>query len=319
VIQVENLTKYYGRTLAVENVTFSVNQGEILGFLGPNGAGKTTTLRVITGFLGASSGTVKVDGFDVFDEPLEVRKRIGYLPETVPLYPEMRVREYLGFFATVRGVPRDRRPARVDEAIAKAGVGEVADKVIGRLSKGFRQRVGIAQALVHDPPVVVLDEPTIGLDPRQIIETRRLIRGLGKSHTVILSTHILPEVSMTCNKVIIINQGRIVAQGTPEKLTSDLQREGLARVVVSGPIDDVRRKLDGVPGVMGVTVARKLQESLAEYEVRSRRGEDVRPRLANAVVEGGWQLLELRSEGMTLEEIFLKVIASEKGVQEDAA
>jgi len=310
VIEVENLTKYYGRTLAIQGVAFNVKKGEVLGFLGPNGAGKTTTLRIITGFLGASDGTVRVDGYDVFDDTLEVRRRIGYLPETVPLYPEMRVREYLGFFAAVRGVARASRKARVDDAIEKAGVSAVADRIVGHLSKGFRQRVGIAQALVHDPPVLVLDEPTIGLDPRQIIETRQLIRGLGKEHTIILSTHILPEVSMTCDRVVIINRGRVVAEDTPEGLAGRLTESERTFVRLARPADDVVQKLEAVDGVKRV---RREQEPGA-YVIEASLGADVRERIAAQAVAQQWGLLELRPVSLSLEDVFLHLTTEEEGV-----
>jgi len=318
-IKAKSLCKVYGTTTAIADVSFDLGAGEVLGFLGPNGAGKTTTMRILTCFIQPTSGHAEVAGYDVAAHSLDVRRCIGYLPEGVPLYPDMTIRSYLDFIVSAKGYPRSQRKKYVSSAMEQTDLGDVGGRLIGHLSKGYRQRVGLAQAIVGDPKVLILDEPTIGLDPQQVHEIRDLIKEMAHKRTVILSTHILPEVSMTCNKVIIINQGRIVAQGTPEKLTSDLQREGLTRVLVSGPMDNVRRKLDAVAGVTGVSVARKMQESLAEYEVRSRRGEDVRARLANAVVEGGWQLLELRSEGLSLEEIFLKVIATEKGVQEDAA
>src|SRR3954470_17685626 len=222
-IEVVNLTKRYGRHTAVDGVSFRVNKGEILGFLGPNGAGKTTTMRILTCYLPPTEGTAKVAGFDVFEEPLEVKRRVGYLPETPPLYPDMEVSEFLDFCAKVRGVPRDRRAARIADSIEKCRVGEVRNTLIGKLSKGFRQRVGLAQAVLHNPDVLILDEPTAGLDPKQILETRRLIKELGGDHTIILSTHILPEVSQTCQRVVIINKGRVVAVDTPDNLTAKLR------------------------------------------------------------------------------------------------
>jgi len=318
-IKAESLCKVYGTTNAISNVSFEVAAGEVLGFLGPNGAGKTTTMRILTCFIQPTSGWATVAGYDVSTQSLEVRRRIGYQPEGVPLYNDMTVRSYLSFIVSAKGYPRSHRKTFVADAMEQTGLEDVSGRLIGHLSKGYRQRVGLAQALVGDPQVLILDEPTIGLDPQQVREIRDLIKRMALKRTVILSTHILPEVSMTCNKVIIINQGRIVAHGTPEKLTSELQREGIARVVVAGPVEDVRRKLDAQAGVTAVTVTRKLDANVAEYEIKSRRGLDVRPRVAAAIVGAGWELLELRTEGMTLEEIFLKVVVSEKGVQENAA
>jgi len=318
-IRAESLSKVYGATTAISNVSFEMAAGEVLGFLGPNGAGKTTTMRILTCYIRPTHGRAEVAGFDVTTQSLEVRRRIGYLPEGVPLYNDMTVRGYLDFIASAKGYARSQRKSYVNSSMEQAGLTDVAGRLIGHLSKGYRQRVGLAQALLGDPQVLILDEPTIGLDPQQVHEIRQMIKQMAQKRTVILSTHILPEVSMTCNKVIIINRGRIVAYGTPEKLTSDLQREGITRVVVAGPIEDVRRKLDAQAGVTSVSVARKLDGNVAEFEIRSRRGEDVRSRVAAVVVGAGWQLLELRAEGMTLEEIFLKVVVSEKGVQENVA
>ena len=318
-IRAESLCKTYGMTTAIKDVSFQMAAGEVLGFLGPNGAGKTTTMRILTCYIQPTSGRAEVAGFDVGSKPLEVRRRIGYQPEGVPLYSDMTVRSYLNFVVHAKGYPRSRRKGYVQAAMEQTGLTDVAGRLIGNLSKGYRQRVGLAQALVGDPQVLILDEPTLGLDPQQVREIRELIKQMAHKRTVILSTHILPEVSMTCDKVIIINRGRIVAHGTPEKLTSELQREGITRVVVVGPIEDVRRKINAVPGVTGVAVARKLDGGRAEFEVKSRRGSDVRARVAASIIGAGWELLELRAEGLTLEEIFLKVVVSEKGVREDAA
>jgi ABC-2 type transport system ATP-binding protein len=318
-IKAESLCKIYGATTAISKVSFELAAGEVLGFLGPNAAGKSTTMRILTCFIQPTSGRAEVAGFDVATQSLEVRRRIGYMPEGVPLYNDMTVRSYLDFIGNAKGYSRSQRKIFIGDAMERAGLEDVAGRLIGHLSKGFRQRVGLAQALLGDPQVLILDEPTIGLDPQQVHEIRELIKRMAHKRTVILSTHILPEVSMTCNKVIIINRGHIVAQGTPEKLTGELQREGITRVVVAGPIDDVRVKMDAMPGVTGVTVARKMDGNLAEYEVKSRRGEDIRARLSATIVGAGWQLLELRSLGMTLEEIFLQVVVSEKGVRENAA
>src|SRR5262245_4339985 len=251
-IEVENLTKRYGRTTAVDHVSFRVQKGEILGFLGPNGAGKTTTMRVLTCYLPPTEGAARVAGYDVFEQPLEVKRRVGYLPEAPPLYPDMEVLEYLDFCAKLKGVPKASRRARIDDAIEKTRLGEVRRKQTGRLSKGYRQRVGLAQAILHNPDVLILDEPTAGLDPKQIIETRELIKGLGGEHTVVLSTHILPEVSMTCGRVVIINRGKVVAEDTPENLTQRLRGSSALKVDVRGDARAAEAALGAVPGVLTV-------------------------------------------------------------------
>jgi len=318
-IKADSLSKNYGATVAIDTVSFALEGGEVLGFLGPNGAGKTTTMRILTCYLQPTSGRAEVAGFDVSTQSIEVRRRIGYLPEGNPLYGDMTVRRYLEFVLDAKGYPRAKRKDFIDAAMEQTGVTHVADRLVGNLSKGYRQRVGLAQAIVGDPQVLILDEPTIGLDPQQITEIRQLIKDMAHKRTVILSTHILAEVSMTCGKVIIINQGRIVAHGTPENLTTELQREWLTRVTVIGPVEAVRRKLDAIAGVTGVDVAHRIGENQAEFAVKSRRGADIRSAISSAVVGAGWQLLELRTEGMTLEEIFLKVVATDRGVREHAA
>src|SRR5262245_28528863 len=302
-IEVENLTKRYGRTTAVDHVSFRVQKGEILGFLGPNGAGKTTTMRVLTCYLPPTEGSARVAGYDVFEQPLEVKRRVGYLPETPPLYPDMDVVEYLDFCAKIKGVPKAARRARVDDAIGKTRLGEVRHKQTGRLSKGFRQRVGLAQAILHNPDVLILDEPTAGLDPKQIIETRELIKGLGGEHTVVLSTHILPEVSMTCGRVVIINGGRVVAEDTPENLTQRLKGGASLKLEVRGDSEAVLRVIGAVPGVLSAR-ARAGAGEVQEVEVDVEPGSDVRADLARAVVQAGLGLLELQRMGMSLEEIF---------------
>jgi ABC-2 type transport system ATP-binding protein len=299
-IQVQDLTKTYGDFTAIRNVSFQVERGEVLGFLGPNGAGKTTTMRILTGFMPPTSGQVKIAGYDIFENSLEARRHIGYLPENVPLYPEMTVARYLDFVAALRKVP-NRRDA-VERVIDTLGLADRADTTIAKLSKGYRQRVGLAQALIHDPEVVILDEPTIGLDPKQIIEVRELIRSLGGEHTVILSTHILPEVSQVCSRVLIINEGQIVAEDTPERLTARLK--GGERVfihVANGPSDPCP-VLATIDGVQEVT---KMEDG--HYEVTCALGRDLRPILARTLIEHGWDLLELRPIGMSLEEVFLKL------------
>ncbi|MFQ6057699.1 MAG: ABC transporter ATP-binding protein [Anaerolineae bacterium] len=299
-IEVQNLTKYYGDLAAIQDVSFAVERGEILGFLGPNGAGKTTTMRILTGFLPPSSGTARVAGYDVFTDSLEVRRRIGYMPETVPLYPEMTVQGYLNFVARLRGV--EERDRRVAEVMDTCHVDDHADVLIGKLSKGYRQRVGLAQALVHDPEVLILDEPTIGLDPKQIIEVRELIRSLGGERTIILSTHILPEASQTCQRVLIINEGRVVAEDTPERLTARLKGAERIYLQLAHPAPEVESELAKIEGVTTVEA-----RGDGGYEVECTLGADLRPQIAALAVGRGWDLLEMRPIGMSLEEIFLKL------------
>ncbi|MCD6553969.1 MAG: ATP-binding cassette domain-containing protein [Anaerolineae bacterium] len=303
-IEVENLTKYYGDLAAIRDLNFRVERGEILGFLGPNGAGKTTTMRILSGYMPPSAGTARVADFDVFDDSLEVRRRIGYMPETVPLYPEMSVRSYLAFMARIRGVTN--RKGQVDAAMEACHITDKADTIIGKLSKGYRQRVGLAQALVHDPEVLILDEPTIGLDPKQIIEVRELIKELGHERTIILSTHILSEAQQTCDRVLIINEGEIVAEGTSQQLTDRLTRGTLLHVQVAQPGPEVIAALSRVPGVTGVE-----PEDGGSYGVTCAQGQDCRTAIAATVVNGGWGLLELRAIEMSLEDIFLKLTAED--------
>lgn len=305
-IEVQQLTKRYGPTLAVCDVSFSVNKGEVLGFLGPNGAGKTTTMRVITGYLPPSEGKVTVAGFDIAEEPLKAKQRTGYLPENPPVYVDMTVEEYLRFVGKIKGVASRDLKARVGEVSEKCAVGDVLTRQIGKLSKGYRQRVGLAQALIHNPDVLVLDEPTAGLDPKQIIETRELIRGLAGQHTVVLSTHILPEVSKTCDRVVVINSGKVAAVGTPDELTSRLQGYDTILVAAEGPQDAIRERLERVEGVSEVS-HHATAGGVARFEVHSKKDHDVRPDLARAIVESQWKLLELRTSGLSLEEIFLKL------------
>jgi ABC-2 type transport system ATP-binding protein len=304
VIEVQHLTKRYGRITAVEDVTFRVERGEILGFLGPNGAGKTTTMRILTGFLPATEGTAVVAGFNVFDQPLEAKRRTGYLPETPPLYPEMTVREYLDFVARIKGVASAERRSRVDTVMERTRIADVCDRHCGKLSKGYRQRVGLAQAILHNPEVLILDEPTAGLDPKQIIETRELIKGLAGDHTIVLSTHILPEVSQTCQRVIIINKGKVVAVDTPANLTRRLRGTEALYVQIDAGGADPRPAIERLPGVTRVAETDR-HDGAVGYEVETSRGHDIRRELARAVVNQGWGLVELRSTGMSLEQIFL--------------
>ncbi len=309
-IEVEHLTKVYSGRKAVDDVSFRVEKGEILGFLGPNGAGKTTTMRILTCYMPASEGTARVAGFDVFDESLEVRKRIGYLPENPPLYHEMTVASYLHFVARIKGVQSARRKQQVDEIMEKCSIGDVRNRVIAKLSKGYKQRVGVAQALLGNPEVLILDEPTIGLDPKQIFEIRTLIKGLAGSHTVILSTHILPEVSMTCNRVVIINKGKVVAMDTPQGLTN--QSKGAERValIVEGPRQEVQDKLQSIEGVLSVN-AEGGDGQPAGFMVECKLNTDLRRTLASAVVSQGWGLLELRGVSLSLEDVFINLVTKE--------
>ncbi|MFH1624099.1 MAG: ATP-binding cassette domain-containing protein [Pseudomonadota bacterium] len=312
-IEVENLTKYYGSIPAIEDLTFTVEKGEILGFLGPNGAGKTTTMRILSCFMPATRGTAKVAGYDVFEDSLEVRRRIGYQPESVPLYRDMSVRAYLNFVAEVRGIDRRARGTKVEKAMDECGITEVSGKLIGKLSKGYRQRVGISQALVHDPEVLILDEPTIGLDPRQIHEMRELIKNLAGERTIILSTHILPEVSMTCQRVIIINEGRLVAMDTPENLTTKLQKARRIIVEIGGPPDDVIKELKEVAGVTSIEKKDAKSENTFVYAVDSTIDRDIRGELFTTISKNGWILSEMREIDMSLEDIFLKLVTEEGG------
>ena len=316
-IEVQHLSKRYGPVTAVDDVSFRAESGEILGFLGPNGAGKTTTMRIITGYMPATAGKATVAGFDVFDQPIEAKRRTGYLPETPPLYPDMTVREYLTFVAKIKGVRKDVK-GRVDAVMKRTWVADMGSRHCGKLSKGYKQRVGLAQALIHNPEVLVLDEPTAGLDPKQIIETRQLIRELAGTHTIVLSTHILPEVAQTCQKVVIINKGKIVAIDTPDALTERLHGAVTMYLQAQGPADDVQRALQSVAGVARVHLAEK-RDKIGVFEVDSEHGVDVRRELAGAVVRGGWGLLELRPVRVSLEDIFLSLTTEEVEAEEPAA
>jgi ABC-2 type transport system ATP-binding protein len=310
VIEVQHLTKRYGRVTAVDDISFRVERGEILGFLGPNGAGKTTTMRILTGYMPATEGKAIVAGFDVFDQPIEAKRRTGYLPETPPLYPDMTVHEYLQFVAKVKGVLSADRKVRVRTAMERTRIDDMADRLCSKLSKGYRQRVGLAQALIHNPEVLILDEPTAGLDPKQIIETRQLIKQLAGDHTIILSTHILPEVSQTCQRVVIINKGHVVAVDTPDNLTARLKGSETMYLQVDANGADASGVLGRLAGVTRV-VESDRRDGVIGYEVESERGHDVRRDLARTVVTSGWGLLELRPMRMSLEEIFLSLTTEE--------
>jgi ABC-2 type transport system ATP-binding protein len=310
-IEVENLTKAYGQVTAVDHVSFSVNKGEILGFLGPNGAGKTTTMRILTGYMPASSGTARVAGFDVFTDSMEVRRHIGYLPEAPPVYPDMSVATYLDFVLRIKNVPSERRPARIDDALAKTSLGDKRNTLIKHLSRGYKQRVGLAQALVHDPDVIVLDEPTVGLDPKQIIEVRHLIKNLAGSHTIILSTHILPEVSMTCDRVVIINKGKIAAVDTPLNLTTQLNSGQRIQVEAQAPEQALQQALSQIPGASRVQLEPARADGHVAATVEAAPGQDLRSVVASKIVEKGWPLFELRGVSMSLEDIFLELTTDE--------
>lgn len=311
-IQVEGLSKKYARHIAVNDISFTVDKGDVVGFLGPNGAGKTTTMRILTGFMPATAGKATIAGFDVFDHPMEVKRRIGYLPETPPVYPEMRVRDYLTFVAGIKNVPSAQLPARVHEVMDRCAVADVKDKLIGKLSKGYRQRVGLAQAIIHNPDVLILDEPTSGLDPNQIIETRKLIKSLAGDHTVILSTHILQEVEAVCDKVIIINKGNLVATDSVQRLRAGSGRDTVQlQIDTAGAADltSVRNRLEQIPGVAKVLDRPPVQGRFV-FEVDSLAGQSVRSDLARAVVHNGWNLIELRSVTQSLEDVFLALTGS---------
>ena len=316
-ISVKELTKRYARNTAVDHISFEVEKGQIVGFLGPNGAGKTTTMRMLTCFLPPTSGTATVAGFDVLEQPLEVKKRIGYLPETPPLYPEMRTVEYLTFVGKLKGLSGSELRQRIDSVCERCAITDVKSKLLGKLSKGYRQRVGLAQAIIHNPEVLILDEPTAGLDPKQINETRELIKSLAGNHTIILSTHILPEVEQTCEKVIIINKGRLVATDSVSNLQSRARGVESMLVEVAGRNGDLdatkaQQKLEQVSGVSRV-VFKERRENRSVFEVESRKDQFIRGDLARAVVQAGWDLNELRPASVSLEEIFLKLTTDQSG------
>lgn len=308
-IEVAGLTKRYGERLAIRGLTFNAKRGEVVGFLGPNGAGKTTTMRILTGYMPPTSGEAHVAGYDLLTQSLEVRKRVGYVPENVPLYPEMTVVSYLDFMAELRRLPK--RQDRVDTVMELVHIDGRAESYIGNLSKGLRQRVGLAQALLHEPEVLILDEPMEGLDPQQQLGVKQLIRDLGREHTVMLSTHILAHAQELCDRVIIIHQGQIVAEDTPERLGAQLAGGGTLRLLVAGDSDGLLPELQRLPGVSGVRA-----EPDGRYTLDLAPGEDARPRIAEAVVRGGWQLLEMRRERLSLEEIFITLTQEQAAAQQ---
>lgn len=315
-IEVRQLTKYFGPTLAVDQVSFKVDRGEIIGLLGPNGSGKTTIMRILTGFFPPTDGRAFIDDLDVSQHPLEIRRRIGYLPENMVLYPDLSVQALLEFGARVKGLDRAATRSRIAFALSQCGLEEVRHKLIGKLSKGYRQRAGIAQAILSDPEVLILDEPTVGLDPRQVVEIRQLIRSLADRSTVLLSTHILPEVNMTCRRVVIIDKGRIVAQDTPEVLTAKLQGSEQSLVTVVGPREQVRQALAGVPHVARVEErpGGSAGDGAYSFIAYSDQGDAVRSAIAVAVVQHGWRLLEIKPIALSLEDLFVHLVTKEDQV-----
>jgi ABC-2 type transport system ATP-binding protein len=315
-IKVDGLTKRYARTVAVDNISFEVEKGQIVGFLGPNGAGKTTTMRVLTCFLPPTAGTANIAGYDVIEQPMEVKRRIGYLPETPPVYPEMEVAEYLNFVGRLKGIGSGDIARRVDDVLGRCAIGDVRSKLIGKLSKGYRQRVGLAQAIIHNPDVLILDEPTSGLDPKQIIEIRELLRQLAGEHTIILSTHILSEVEHSCERVIIISQGKLVAIDSVANLTNRLRGSEAVALEVQAADGrpnptEVQQRLEQVPGVSRV-VMKEPKDGRMQFEIESLQGRQIRADVARTVVNAGWNLNELRAVGLSLEDIFLQLTAAEK-------
>jgi ABC-2 type transport system ATP-binding protein len=311
-IQVQNLTKSYAQRKAIQDLSFEVQRGEIVGFLGPNGAGKSTTMKIITGLMPASEGTVRVAGFDVFDSPLEVKRNIGFLPETPPVYREMTVESYLDFAARLHQVEPSKIRGAIDKALERTHLGSVRHRLIGNLSKGYRQRVGLAQALVHNPPVLILDEPTVGLDPKQIIEIRNLIRELAQDHTILLSTHILPEVQATCSRVIVINRGRIVAQDTLEQLTARLQRGKILNLKVKSRNSSALDALRAIPGIHSVS---ESSESPDQVMIQiAPEASDIRDRIVETAVKQQMGVLEFFAEKLSLEEVFLQLTTTEESV-----
>ena len=309
-IEVKNLTKRYGATVAVNDVSFDAKAGEVLGFLGPNGAGKTTTMRILTCYLSADAGTTKVAGYDVFEESIEVRKQIGYLPESAPLYTDMGVLDYLNFIAQIRNIPKSQRKERIREVIDICGLEKVIQKDIGELSKGYRQRLGLSQALIHAPSILILDEATSGLDPSQIIEIRNLIKEIGKEKMIIFSSHILPEVSATCSRILIINEGRLVANGTPEELAGRAKGQEFVHISIRGPREEIEAKLNELSFVSDFKCVKPDDEILG-YRIASQKGKNAAEEIFQFVVDNHWSLTELRQETVSLEDVFLQLTGSE--------
>jgi len=312
VIEVQGLTKYYGDRAAILDVTFSAERGEILGFLGPNGAGKTTTMRILTCYLPPASGSARVAGYDILDDSMEVRRRIGYVPENVPIYTDLPVAKYLDFVAQLKGMPKSERTRRVGQIMEECGIYDVRGRTIGKLSKGYRQRVGIAQALVNDPEVLILDEPTVGLDPKQIIEIRELIKNLSGKRTIILSTHILPEVSLVCQRVIIINKGKLITHDTPENLKYHLRKSMVFDVLVRGDTDGAERTLSALPYVKSVTRVQTDEKDLASFRIESKDNKDIREDVSRHLVGEGFGLLGLNTLDLSREDIFVQLVTEEE-------
>jgi ABC-2 type transport system ATP-binding protein len=308
-IKVRNLTKYYGERLAVDNISFDVGKGEIVGLLGPNAAGKTTTMRMLTGFMMPTRGDTWIADCNMVTDSLEGRKHIGYMPESVPLYTDMTVREYLNFFARLRGLDNKRTDRRIDEVVSLCNLEEYVDSIIGKLSKGYRQRVGLAQAIIHEPEVLILDEPTVGIDPIQVSQTRNLIKELGKEHTILISTHILPEVSVTCSRVIIINRGKIIAEDSIENLSAIIKGARRLRMEIKGPHEQIIKRLQRIDGV------RRISRDGDYLIVESPIQVDPRAQITEAIVKSGWTLLSIETMEMSLEDIFLQLTSKEESEQ----
>lgn len=311
-IEAKGLTKFYGNFPAIENVSFDVKSGEVLGFLGPNGSGKTTSMRILTGFMPPTSGYAEIGGYDVVSKSRDARRLIGYLPESVPLYTDMTIRSYLAFMGTLKDMPRARLKSRIDDVIDHLSLQDYADTYVGRLSKGYRQRVGIAQAILHEPPLLILDEPTIGIDPRQVVETRQIIKGLGGTHTVLISSHVLPEVSMIADRVLIIHEGHVVAMDKMENLSNTLGGNTRVSIEVRGPEKAIERALLSVEGIQEVQIE-EVTGDVVRLQVQGTAGRPVREDIAKTIVDGGWGLYEMNPFGLTLEEIFLRLTTNEEG------
>lgn len=311
-IEVENLTKFYGEIRGIEDVSFSIGKGEITGFLGPNGSGKTTTMRILTCFFPPTSGKARVAGYDVIKNPIEVRRRIGYMPETVPLYPDMKVTTYLTFVAEAKRMRKGERKKKIGEIMEQCGILKVSQRLVGNLSKGYRQRVGLAQALINDPEVLILDEPTIGLDPKQVVEIRQFIKNLAGERTIILSTHVLSEASMTCDRVIIIHEGKIAAVDTPENLTEKLQKTAKTLVQIEGIQQEIKDKLKTIKGVINVLEKGEASPGVFSYEVESDKEKEISGELSYMVYTNKWKLVEMRAMKLSLENIFIELTKEER-------
>jgi len=317
-IKIENLTKSYGSFMAVDSISFDVKKGEILGFLGPNGAGKTSTMRVLTCFMPPTSGRVEVAGFDAFSFPNEIKKRIGYLPESAPLYKELKVTEFLKFVASIKGLSGAEMHKKIDEAIEMTGIKDVEGRLIAHLSKGYRQRVGLAQALLNDPEILILDEPTEGLDPKQIVEIREVIKGVaGGERTVILSSHILPEVSKLCDRVVIINKGKIVAIDSPNHLTSSRQKKTIIEILIEGDVNEIKQALSGMMGILDVELIESKKDNEHLFSVTAGTGEDIRSDISSFIVQKKFGLLEMKQKTLSLEDVFVDLVTDEKITEEE--